>query len=182
MNKKITFRADDDFFNTLFGSGKVIRWYHYLIHLGYYIPYWVRFFFSAPFKEKKKDINILDTVGSLLESETTPENIEKCKELVHLHRIVENTKARRRLEKWSLRVIAIYLFIVLSIVTCNYIAVPLISGYIDIHITEPIMITILSTTTINIIGLGLIVLKGHFLANDKSNSISKQTHQEESSE
>lgn len=28
------------------------------------------------------------------------------------------------------------------------------------------MITILSTTTVNIIGLGLIVLKGHFLAKE----------------
>ena len=35
------------------------------------------------------------------------------------------------------------------------------------------MITILSTTTINIIGLGLIVLKGHFLANDKLNEVDK---------
>lgn len=182
MSKKIAFREDDDFFNALFGPGKIIRWYHYLIHLGYYIPYWVRFFFSAPFKEKKNDINILDTVGSLLESETTPENIEKCKELVHLHRIVENTKARRRLEKWSLRVIAIYLFIVLAIVVCNYIAVPLLSGYMDIHVTEPIMITILSTTTVNIIGLGLIVLRGHFLANDKSNNMSKKDNKEEPSE
>mgnify|MGYP001674585526 FL=1 len=33
------------------------------------------------------------------------------------------------------------------------------------------MITILSTTTVNIIGLGLIVLRGHFLANDKSNNM-----------
>lgn len=182
MSKKVVIHTDDDLFKSIFGDGKAIRWYHYFIHLGYYIPYWVRFFFSAPFKEKKKDINILDTVGSLLESETTPANIDKCKELVHLHRIVENTKARRRLEKWSLRVIAIYLFIVLSIVTCNYIAVPLISGYVYIDIAEPIMITILSTTTINIIGLGLIVLKGHFLANDKSNNISKSSHQEELSE
>lgn len=70
-----------------------------LIHLGYYIPYWIKFFFSEPFKEKKKDLNILDTVKSLLESETTDGNIKKSKELIHLHRIVENTKARRRLEK-----------------------------------------------------------------------------------
>lgn len=34
-------------------------------------------------------------------------------------------------------------------------------------IPNPIMIAILTTTTANIIGLGLIVLRGHFLANDK---------------
>ncbi len=66
-------------FGTLFGNKNTIRWYHYLIHLGYYIPYWIKFFFSQPFKEKKKDLNILDTVQSLLESETTDENIEKYK-------------------------------------------------------------------------------------------------------
>lgn len=155
-------------FGTLFGNKNTIRWYHYLIHLGYYIPYWIKFFFSQPFKEKKKDLNILDTVQSLLESETTDENIEKCKELTHLHRIIENTKARRRLEKWSLRVIAIYLFVVLCIVLATY-TNPKFKYYIEIPNT--IMITILSTTTVNIIGLGLIVLRGHFLANDKSNEV-----------
>ena len=33
------------------------------------------------------------------------------------------------------------------------------------------MIAILTTTTVNIIGLGLIVLRGHFLANDPSNNM-----------
>ena len=145
-----------------------------LIHLGYYIPYWVKFFFSEPFKEKKKDLNILDTVKSLLESETTDGNIKKSKELIHLHRIVENTKARRRLEKWSLRVIALYLFIVLCIVLASYVSIPAIKSYFCISIPNPIMITILSTTTVNIIGLGLIVLRGHFSANDKSNEVNEE--------
>lgn len=160
-------------FNSLFGDRKPIRWFHYLIHLGYYIPYWIKFFFSEPFKEKKRDLNILDTVQYLLESETTDENIKKSKELTHLHRIVENTKARRRLEKWSLRVIAVYLFVVLCIVLASYVTIPIIEPCFSISIPNSIMITILSTTTINIIGLGLIVLKGHFLANDKLNEVDK---------
>lgn len=164
MDKKIDF-------NSIFGDGKSVKWYHYLIHLGYFIPHWIKFFFSEPFKEKKKDLNILDTVNSLLESETTPENLKKCRELVHLHRIVENTRARRRLEKWSLRVIAIYLITVLVIVIANYIVLPDIGKQFRIEIPPTIMITILSTTTVNIIGLGLIVLRGHFLANDKSNNM-----------
>lgn len=161
-------------FDSIFGKGKPIKWYHYLIHLGYYIPYWIKFFFSEPFKEKKKDLNILDTVKSLLESETTDGNIKKSKELIRLHRIVENTKARRRLEKWSLRVIALYLFIVLCIVLASYVSIPAIKSYFSICIPNPIMITILSTTTVNIIGLGLIVLRGHFLANDKSNEVNEE--------
>ena len=141
-------------FDSIFGKGKPIKWYHYLINLGY--------------------LNILDTVKSLLESETTDGNIKKSKELIHLHRIVENTKARRRLEKWSLRVIALYLFIVLCIVLASYVSIPAIKSYFSIRIPDPIMITILSTTTVNIIGLGLIVLRGHFLANDKSNEVNEE--------
>lgn len=83
--------------DNLFESSK-LQWYHYIIHLGYYIPYWVKFFFGKPFKETKKDLNILDTVNTLLDSETTDDNIKKCKELIVLHRVVENTRARRRLE------------------------------------------------------------------------------------
>lgn len=151
----------------IFEKEDKVRWFHYLIHLGYFIPYYVKFFFSKPFKEEKKDLNILDTVKALLESETTDGNIKKCKELIKLHRVVENTHARRRLEKWSLRVIAAYLFIVLAIVMLNYIQI----DKRIISIPEEIMITILSTTTINIIGLGLIVLRGHFLADDKANRL-----------
>ncbi len=157
-------------FNTLFNKKSTTKWYHYFIHLGYFIPYWIRFFFSEPFKEKKKDINILDTVQTLLESETTDENIKKSKELIHLHRVIENTRARRRLEKWSLRVIASYLIVVLSIVVLSYLKS---FELIKLGIPDSIMITILSTTTVNIIGLGLIVLRGHFLANDNSNCVSE---------
>lgn len=153
----------------LFDSKGKIRWYHYLGHLGYYIPHYIKAFFKKPFAETKKDLNILETVDTLLDSSTTNENIEKSKELIRLHRVVENTKARRRLEKWSLKVISIYLFIVLAIVFLCYNKIPYLKDIICIE--EKIMIAILTTTTVNIIGLGLIVLRGHFLANDKSNDI-----------
>ena len=163
-------------FNSLFGNKKTIRWFHYLIHLGYFLPYWIKFFFSEPFKEKKKDLNILDTVQALLETETTDENIKKSKELTHLHRIIENTKARKRLEKWSLRVIVAYLIVVLCIVLASYISIPFLKPYFNIDIPNSIMITILSTATVNIIGLGLIVLRGHFLAYDKSNDLDENNN------
>ena len=69
------------------------------------------------------------------------------------------------------KVIALYLFVVLSIVVLCYSKIPFVSGFVQINIPPNIMITILSTTTVNIIGLGLIVLRGHFLANDKSNNV-----------
>lgn len=160
---------------SLFG-GETIKWYHYLIHLGYYIPYWLRFFFSRPFKKKKKDLNILDQVGSLLSVDTTTDILDKCEQLIGLHRVVENTRARRRLERWSLRVIVCYLLIVFCIVVLSYCSTDWMKPVLKIP--EPIMITILSTTTINIIGLGLIVLRGHFLFNDQSNG-KKQEKKEE---
>lgn len=150
------------------GKGETIKLYHYFIHLGYYIPYWVKFFFSKPFKKETKELKLLDQVQMLIESNDTAENISKCKELIRLHRIVENTKARRRLEKWSLRVIAIYLFVVLAIVVSCYThwdGKP-IFWKVSSSIPCNIMIAILTTTTANIIGLGLIVLRGHFLAKE----------------
>lgn len=132
-------------------------------HLGYYIIHLIKQFFSSPFKKERRELNVLDSIQTLLESEPTDENINKCQELSKLHRMVENTRARRRLEKWSLRVIACYLIIVFVVVVLCY------TNIEWLHIIEipwKIMIAVLTTTTINIIGLGLIVLRGHFLANE----------------
>lgn len=120
-----------------------------------------------PNKESEdENIDLLKIASSLLSSNTSDENIAKAKELAGLHRLVENTKARRRLEKWSLRIISWYLLVVLAIVLLNYTKISSVVGVI--YIPEPIMIAILTTTTVNIIGLGLIVLRGHFLANKSS--------------
>ncbi len=163
--------AEINWDDVFFKETNRLYWYHYIIHLGYYVPYWLKFFFSKPFKEEKKELNTLEQVQTLVESSVTDENLKKCDQLVYLHRIIENTRARRRLEKWSLRVIAFYLVIVLFIVLANYYSCPVIPDWLkskslDPAIPSEIMITILSTTTINIIGLGLIVLKGHFLAKE----------------
>lgn len=137
-------------------------------HFGFYVIDAVKRFFSSPYKKEKRELNVLDSIQTLLESEPTDENINKCQELSKLHRMVENTKARRRLEKWSLRVIAWYLMIVLVVVFLSYTKIKWLN---ILHIEPQIMIAVLTTTTVNIIGLGLIVLRGHFLANDASNSM-----------
>lgn len=100
------------------------------------------------------DFNQLQTAVNSVRS-----GIDKTKELVRLHRIIENTRARRRLESWSLNVIVVYLLVVLMLVLGSY-------SFDIISMPPQIMIAILTTTTVNIIGLGLIVLRGHFLAND----------------
>ena len=134
-------------------------------HGGYVFIQKVRRFFSNPNPpKKKKELDVLEQIQILIETNTTNENIEKCKELSKLHRITENTKARKRLEQWSLKVICTYLIVVLVIIILNYTVSFFNEG--DAPIPSQIMITILSTTTVNIIGLGLIVLRGHFLSKE----------------
>lgn len=137
-------------------------------HFGYYLYYKIINFFHSPYKKQKRELNILDIIQTLLESEASDENISKCQELSRLHRVVENTKARRRLEKWSLRIIAWYLMAVLAVVVACYTKIEWLH-FMEIH--WKIMVAVLTTTTVNIIGLGLIVLRGYFLANDTSNTM-----------
>lgn len=131
-------------------------------HGGFKCYFAIKRLFSSP--RPRKELNLLDQVETLLnttpaEQEPTDELIDKCHHFIKLHRIVENTNARKRLEKWAKRVIVIYLLFVLCVVIINSLRWILIS--------DAVMITILSTTTVNIIGLGLIVLRGHF-PQDKS--------------
>lgn len=142
-----------------------VVWYHYITHLGFYSFHIMRCFFRHPLKRDKKDLELLEQVRSLLDVDVNEDNIKKSRHLVVLHRVVENTHARRRLERWSLRVIAVYLSVVFALVLCTYANVPFI-GLPFLKIPNDIMIAILTTTTANIIGLGLIVLRGHFLANE----------------
>lgn len=118
------------------------------------------------YKTVKPDLDALDIVRRLLEDFDSSENIEKSKNVANLHRLIENTHARRRLEKWSLRTIGIYLCIVCFIIFGTYADIPHI-GFPFLHIEPQIMVAILTTTTANIIGLGLIVLRGHFLAKEE---------------
>lgn len=144
-------------------------------HGGFYIAYHVKNFFSNPLKKGKKDLDLLDKTRLLLETDVANNDdiMDKCEQFIELHRIVENTKARRRLEKWASRVIAFYLLLVLGIVICNYASIAPFNKWGSMSISDPVMITILSTTTVNIIGLGLIVLRGHFLMNDLKHDSNK---------
>lgn len=127
-------------------------------------------FFCGPSKAMpRKDLNIVEQISVLLEhgDEITDDEIHRVHILTNIHRLFENTKARQRLERWASRVIVVYLLVVLFIVLGNYICVDYsgslsFMNQVTIAIPKHIMFTILSTTTINIIGLGLIVLRGHF--------------------
>lgn len=89
-------------------------------------------------------------------------------------RMLEDTRARRRLERWATKAIAYYLVCVFLLIVVNGVVLILnpietteIIGSSGVlvkrgFISDSIMTVILTTTTINIIGLGVIVLKGHF--------------------
>ena len=73
---------------------------------GAYKIWWnVRRFFQNPFSEQKKELRLLDQVELLLVDGDATAVAETCEKYITLHRIVENTKARRRLEKWVTRLI-----------------------------------------------------------------------------
>lgn len=116
-------------------------------------------------KKGKNELKLIEKINLLLDmgddSEETSSLIEKY---TKIHRVHENTKARRRLERWASRVIVYYLITVLVILLLNYgIMFPF---SFRLNISDNIIIAILTTTTVNIIGLGLIVLRGHFPNSD----------------
>ena len=92
------------------------------------------------------------------------DTLQAGKELLHLQRDVENTRARRRLEKWACVVITVYLIFVFVLIILNGLSMIWKPSIFNEHgfISDNVMTIILSTTTINIIGLVVIVLRGHF--------------------
>ena len=90
--------------------------------------------------------------------------LESSRKLLGQQRTMDNTKARRRLECWARKVIIWYLILVGVLVILNGLSRIIWPEIFtkEGFISDPVMTVILSTTTINIIGLGVIVLRGHF--------------------
>lgn len=102
--------------------------------------------------------------------------IETSRKLLIQQRIMDDTKARRRLERWARNTIVAYLAAVFLLVIMNGASRIIWNDVFTDHgfISDTAMTVIPSTTTINIIGLGVIVLKGHFPNynhNDKDSSV-----------
>lgn len=146
----------------------------------------IRNFFLGE-KKPKKNLNkfsdIAETLISTIPDDPNEELLIASGKLLEQQRILEDTRARRRLERWATRTIVCYLFAVFLLIIANGIVlikyptetVEFLGKSQSVvrrgFITDSIMTVILSTTTINIIGLGVIVLKGHF---DKNKSQDKK--------
>jgi len=134
----------------------------YLIHDSVILV--VRFFFG-PKKKRNNDLNLLDQAKILLESRNDAMDkgtVELCKKLIHVHRVHENTKSRKRLEIWATIVISLYLVLICLIFVLNSLKT---KGGVILECNPNLMIALLTTTTVNILGLVVIVLKGYFPQN-----------------
>lgn len=125
----------------------------------------IKDFFRGPYKPRNVHERFSETAESIIvqlsDKEVSADVLEASKALLEQQRIQDNSHARRRLEKWATRTISWYLIVVAALVVSNGI-VSMFTHNHDGFISSGIMAGILSTTTINVIGLGFIVLKGHF--------------------
>lgn len=90
-----------------------------------------------------------------IDSETLSEQIDLKR--AQTDRYKSDTKDRKWLAEWSTAVVSIWLFLVITI---------LIKNHDSIHLSDSVMIALLGTTTLNVLGLMFIVLKGHFNNHD----------------
>lgn len=148
-----------------------LSWKYYGIYRGIGT---IKCFIFGHRKIKSETNTFGETAETLLSTvdKVDVETLKTGKDLLQLQRDVENTRARRRLEKWACKVIVAYLIFVFILILLNGASMIWVSRFFHGHgfISDSVMITILSTTTVNIIGLVVIVLRGHFEVKDsKSN-------------
>lgn len=149
-------------------NGKKNLW---IKHGAYSIVVFVYEYFLGPRKPKqpKSRDNQFKFIAERLIS-TLPDNpdqltVDTTKQLLDQHRTIENTQARRRLEKWACWAIVIYLVCVFMLLIFNGVSRILWQDIFTADkplFSDNVLYVILSTTTVNILGLGFIVLKGHF--------------------
>ena len=147
------------------------KWTTWLKHGGYSITIFAWEYFTGPRKPKlpKSKDNQFKFIAERLIT-TLPDNpdqliVDTTKQLLEQHRTIENTQARRRLERWACCAIVIYLACVFLLLIFNgvfRVLWPDIFTADSPLFSDSVLYVILSTTTVNILGLGFIVLKGHF--------------------
>lgn len=131
-------------------------------------------FFVGPKRTKATKLKdsrfkfIAEQLISSLPDNPDKEVIEATENLLKQHRTIEDTEARRRLERWACMVIVMYLIFVFLLLILNGLSKIIWPDIFkeDGFISDPVMYAILTSTTVNIIGLGLIVLRGHFHIKD----------------
>lgn len=117
-------------------------------------------------KEANVEIPFLSVCATLIQTCVNAEDAPGLvRELLEMHRIEQNTKARRRLERWITKLIFAYFAVVLLLIVVFYSLAGLC--FSRAKISDAVMITILSTTTVNVIGLAVILVRGLFPSEER---------------
>lgn len=126
----------------------------------------------------KQEIDFLElATNTIVENGITSESLKYIEKLLDLQRTHEDTKARRRLEQWTKWVISVYLIVVFALVFLNAIAYNCSWFGRKFEISDFSLTTILSSTTVTVIGLVIIVLKGHFPQKKQNEKQEQQNEQ-----
>lgn len=151
-------------------------------HGGYKLYLTIKAFFfglERPPKNKTKFSDIAESLISVLPHNQDKGILEASEKLLHLQRSLEDTYARRRLERWASRTISLYLIATFLLLILNGASMVLFPNKTpNGFMSDTIMGVVLSTTTINVIGLGVIVLKGHFDNKNKADNKKEPTKEQ----
>ncbi|MEA5403897.1 hypothetical protein VB776_13295 [Arcicella sp. DC2W] len=77
-------------------------------------------------------------------------------------RFNQDTRNRTRLAGWAAIVVTGWLFMVLVLLFVNQNTVCVLNHVLQIKVSDQVLISLLVTTTLNVLGLTFIVLKGYF--------------------
>lgn len=94
------------------------------------------------------------------EQEVTPDQTKNTdsdrlnKEAQYVERFLQDTKQRKQLVVWMMVVISVWLFFTLFIVIFN--------SLLHFNISDTVLTVLLATTTANVLGLPIIILKDLF--------------------
>lgn len=102
--------------------------------------------------------NLEDLINSskesgLDDSDIDSEDLDQQTKKLANHRYSSDTNDRKWLAKWTAVVVSIWLVGVMVILMLNE---------LFFCLTEGVLISLLGTTTLNVLGLSFIVLRGHF--------------------
>ena len=97
-------------------------------------------------------------------------SLEDQEKKAKIDRIKQDTNDRRWLAQWASSLVSLWLFAVIILLSCNNhrFTFNLVGHNVDIMpaINDNVLIALLATTTLNVLGLTVIVLRGHFKIND----------------
>lgn len=103
--------------------------------------------------------SILSRIGynSLQDQDIDSDDLTLQKKRFENQRYKEDTESRKKLAYWAATVVSVYLLFVLIILILNYNIICL---------SDTVLSVLLGTTTLNVLGLMYIVLKGYFKVNN----------------